>query len=390
VAQEISQTDSSERRWQGNQPPATPRLTDVAELGRCLVTGGAGFVGRSLVKALLAGGCQVNALVNRTQLKLDHPNLRLVHGNVTNADDMQRACAGVDTVFHTVGLVALMGGRFATDNYRKAAWLVNVKGTQNVIDACRTHGVKRLIHTSSVDVVFDGKPLPLMTEDLPYARRPKSVYGETKIAGEALVLKANEPGGLLTCTIRPDGIYGAEPSEVIDRFRSELAAGRLVARLGKPDTLQDNSEISSLVHGEILAALNLVPGGVACGQAYFIGDGEPMNSFDFFRPLIEGLGHPFPTRVIPANLLRPIVTAWEALHFLVGFPKPMLTPHELDKVTVTHYGSIAKARRDLGYEPLKTVAEAMQECLVYCKEAERSQRPAVAKKVKRRLKTRAF
>jgi 3beta-hydroxy-delta5-steroid dehydrogenase/steroid delta-isomerase len=265
--------------------PETPRLKHISELGRCLVTGGAGFLGRNLVKALLAGGCKVDALVNRTPLALEHPNLTLVRGDIASAADMQGACQGVDTVFHTAALVALLGGRFASARYRQAAWRVNVEGTQNVIDACTAQGVKRLVHTSSVDVVFDGKPQPLMNEEMPYAQHPKSVYAATKIAAEERVLAASGQSGLLTCAIRPDGIYGAEPNELIDRFHAQLAAGRLTARIGKPDSLQDNSEINSLVHGEILAALHLVPGGVAGGQAYFIGDGEPMNSFDFFRPL---------------------------------------------------------------------------------------------------------
>jgi nucleoside-diphosphate-sugar epimerase len=55
------------------------------------------------------------------------------------------------------------------------------------------------------------------------------------------------------------------------------------------------------------------------------------------------------------------------MHFTLGIPAPMLSPHELDKVSVTHYASIEKARRELGYAPKRSVAEAMQECLEYCK-----------------------
>jgi 3beta-hydroxy-delta5-steroid dehydrogenase/steroid delta-isomerase len=345
----------------------TGKLAEINELGRCLVTGGAGFLGRNLVKALLEGGCKVTALINRTALDLQHPNLTLVRGDIAKSSDMDRVCKGIDTVFHTAASIALLGGRFASAKYKQDAWRVNVEGTQNIIDACQAQGVQRLIYTSSVDVTFDGKTLPHMDEDMPYARRPKSVYAATKIVAEQRVLAANSEHGLLTCAIRPDGIYGAEPNEMIDRFHGQLAAGRLKARIGKPDTLQDNSHVISLVHGEILAALHLVPGGIACGQAYFIGDGEPMNSFEFFRPLVEGLGHPFPTQTISEGFLRPLVTLWESLHFLFNLPRPMLSPHELDKVTVTHYASLDKAHRELGYAPVITVAQAMQECLDYCK-----------------------
>jgi 3beta-hydroxy-Delta5-steroid dehydrogenase / steroid Delta-isomerase len=342
-------------------------LHDTRELGHCLVTGGAGFLGRNLVKTLLDAGCRVTALVSRTPLKLQHPQLTVLKGDICNAADMQRVCKGVDTVFHTAALIALLGGRFASKQYRQDAWSVNVEGTQNVIDACKVQGVQRLIYTSSVDVVFDGQPLPSMNETMPYAQRPKSVYAATKIEAERRVLKANGEQGLLTCAIRPDGIYGAEPNEMIDRFYGQLAAGRLQAKIGDGTTLQDNSQIANLVHGEILAARHLVQGGVACGQAYFIGDAEPMNSFEFFRPLIEGLGYTVPQKVISPGLLGPIVTVWQALHFLFGAPKPMLCPHELDKITVTHYASIDKARRELGYAPVINTAQALAECVEYCK-----------------------
>ena len=338
----------------------------VAQLGVCLVTGAAGFLGRNLVRRLLDEGLAVRALVRKSPLNLMHENLRCIRGDVCNLDDLMQVCEGVDTAFHTAALISLLGGRTVRRAYRERAWQVNVTGTQNVIDSCARTGVKRLIYTSSVDVCFEGKPLPDMNEALPYARRFKSVYAQTKAAAEKLVLEANGASGLRTCAIRPDGIYGAEPNEMIDRFVEQLTAGRLVARIGSSSVLQDNSHVDNLVHGELLAAQHLVADGAACGQAYFVADDEPMNSFEFFRPLIEGLGHPFPQREIPVRLLKPVTHIWQAMHFLLGIPKPMLSPHELDKVSVTHYASIDKARTELGYEPRRSVAEAMQECLKYC------------------------
>lgn len=339
----------------------------LAELGVCLVTGAAGFLGRNLVRRLLAEGLEVRALVRSTPLTIEHDNLHCATGDICNPDDLSRVCEGVDTVFHTAALISLLGGRTARKAYRERACQVNVTGTQNVIDACVKAKVARLIYTSSVDVCFEGKPIPNMTEALPYARHFKSVYAETKVAAEKLVIAADGTSGLRTTAIRPDGIYGAEPNDMIDRFVAELMAGKLVARIGSSSVLQDNSHVENLVHGELLAAQHLVEGGAACGQAYFIGDAEPMNSFDFFRPLIEGLGHPFPTREVPVWLLKPVTHVWQAMHFTLGIPAPMLSPHELDKVSVTHYASIEKARRELGYAPKRSVAEAMQECLEYCK-----------------------
>lgn len=349
-----------------NNPQYVAPLESTAQLGHCLVTGAAGFLGRNLVANLLEAGCKVTALINRTPLAQTHPDLVQLRGDVRDAQAMRTACEGIDTVFHTAALIALLGGRFASAAYRGAAWAINVEGTQHLLDAARACGVARFIYTSSVDVCFDGAGAPAMNETLPYARHPKSVYAATKIEAERRVLAAND-NTMLTCAIRPDGIYGAQPNEMIDRFYDQLRAGRLKARIGAGDTLQDNSQVDNLVHGEILAARHLVPGGIACGQAYFIGDGEPMNSFEFFRPLIEGLGYAFPERTVSAGFLRPLVNAWQALHFMVGAPRPLLSPHELDKVTVTHYASLDKARRELGYEPLISSALALAACVDYCR-----------------------
>ena len=62
------------------------------------------------------------------------------------------------------------------------------------------------------------------------------------------------------------------------------------------------------------------------------------------------------------------MTLWEHLHFRLGVPPPPVAPYELDKITVSHYGSIRDAERDLGYQPVKTQAQAMEECLPYCKD----------------------
>jgi 3beta-hydroxy-delta5-steroid dehydrogenase/steroid delta-isomerase len=281
---------------------------------------------------------------------------------------MLDACRGIDSVFHTAATIPLMGGRAATRKYREDAYATNVAGTKHTLSASQKQGVARLVYTSSVDVCFDGSPMPDMHEALPYARRVKSVYAATKIAAEKMVLEASGRGAPFTCAIRADGIYGAGSNEILDRFVAAVGSGRMRAAIGDASTLQDNSHVDNLVHGEILAARHLVPGGAACGKAFFITDDSPMNAFEFFRPLIEGLGYEFPKWRIPRAVLLPILTIWQFLHFRLGIEAPMMTPHELDKVSVTHFASIERAHQELGYQPIKTVAEAMAECLPYCRD----------------------
>ncbi len=214
------------------------------DLGRCLVTGAAGFVGSHLVKALLERGCRVRALIRNTPLGLEHPNLEYANADIQNADQMALACTGVDTVFHTAAFIATLGGSGVSSSYREQAFSINVDGTRNIIKACQDSGVRKLVHTSSVDVCFSGKEDLHMDEDTPYATRFTCLYTETKIEAERAVLAANNADGLLTCALRPDGIWGVGGSLMLDTLVQQLRDGKLVARIGGRGGLHDHVNIA--------------------------------------------------------------------------------------------------------------------------------------------------
>lgn len=331
----------------------------------CLVTGAAGFVGSNLVAALLGRGHRVRALVRNTPLDLEHPNLKRVNGDIQNATEMGQACDGVDTVFHTAASIATLGGSGVSSSYREQAHSINVGGTINIIEACQKQGVEKLVHTSSVDVCFNSEEDLEMGEDTPYADRVNCVYTETKIEAERAVLAANDANGLMTCAIRPDGIWGPGGSLMLDRLVEQLRAGRMVARIGGKGGLHDHVNIDNLVHGHLLAAGAMEPGSPVCGSAYFISDGEPAHMFDFVRPLFEGLGYEVPKLSIPVAPLRGLMGIWQWLHFKVGLPEPLFSPHELNKLTISHVINSDAAARDFGYEPVKSVADCMAECVEY-------------------------
>ena len=121
----------------------------------------------------------------------------------------------------------------------------------------------------------------------------------------------------------------------------------------------------NLIHGFILAAEHLVPGGTAPGQAYFINDGEPINMFDFSRPVVEACGQPWPKFRVPGRLVWFVMTVWQWFHFRFGLTKPLLEPLGVERLYLDNYFSIGKAQRDLGYQPLFTTEQAMAECLPY-------------------------
>jgi 3beta-hydroxy-delta5-steroid dehydrogenase/steroid delta-isomerase len=341
-------------------------MTSTSISGLCLVTGAAGYTGSHLVKALLDKGYSVRALIRSTPLDLQHKNLEQFSGDIRDAQQMLQACEGVDTVFHTAAMIATLGGSAVSKSYRYSARAVNVQGTVNVISACQATNVSRLVHTSSVDTCFAGKEnLHMDEQTTPYATDYKVVYIQTKIEAEKAVLAANGKEGLLTCALRPDGIWGPGGSLMMDMLVEQLRSGKMVSRIGGDGALHDHVHIDNLLHAHLLAADALVPGSIVCGKAYFVSDGEPARLFRFVRPLFEGLGYEVPKKSIPAAPLRAVLTAWQWLHFKTGISEPFISPHELNKATISHVVSSAAATRDFAYQPIKTVALGMSETVAY-------------------------
>jgi 3beta-hydroxy-delta5-steroid dehydrogenase/steroid delta-isomerase len=340
-----------------------PTLT--TDLGHVLVTGGSGFVGANLVTELLDRGLRVRSFDRAPSRLPDHHSLETVVGDITDPGDVARAVADVDTVIHTAAIIDLMGGASVTEEYRSRSFAVNVGGTEKLVHAAAAAGVKRFVYTASNSVVMGGQAISGGDETLPYTERFNDLYTETKVVAEKFVLAANGVEGMLTCSIRPSGIWGRGDQTMFRKVFESVLAGHVKVLVGNKDVKLDNSYVHNLIHGFILAAEHLVPGGTAPGQAYFVNDGEPINMFEFSRPVVEACGEPFPTFRVPGRLVWLAMTAWQFLHFRFGLPKPLLEPLAIERITLDNYFSIDKAKRDLGYEPLFTTEQAMADCLPY-------------------------
>ncbi len=340
-----------------------PSLT--TELGRVLVTGGSGFVGANLVTTLLDRGYQVRSFDRVPSPLPQHPQLEVLQGDITDAAVCATAVDGIDTVFHTAAIIELMGGASVTDEYRQRSFAVNVGGTENLVRAGQAAGVKRFVYTSSNSVVMGGQNIAGGDETLPYTHRFNDLYTETKVVAERFVLSQNGVGGMLTCAIRPSGIWGRGDQTMFRKLFESVIAGHVRVLIGPKSARLDNSYVHNLIHGFILAAEHLVPGGTAPGQAYFINDAEPINMFEFARPVIEACGQHWPRVRVNGPMVRAAMTGWQRLHFRFGIPAPLLEPLAVERLYLDNYFSIAKASRDLGYQPLFNTEQAMAECLPY-------------------------
>ena len=332
----------------------------VDDLGTVLVTGGSGFVGKNFVQTLLDRGLHVRSF-DLVPTDLEHENLTVIEGNICDAEIVAEAVKGVDTVFHTAAIIELKGGKNVTKAYRDRSYMINVEGTKGLLRALQQAGGKRFVYTASNSVIIGGEPLENACEETPYTKRFNDLYTETKVIAEKWVLAQNGQNGVLTCAIRPSGIWGPGDQTVFRIFFEQIINGVPVTRVGDGSALLDNTYVHNLIHGQILAAEHLLEGGTAPGQAYFINDGDPINMFDFAAPIIEACGAKIHNIKIPYWMVHGVMTLWQELHFKFGLPEPILPPLAIERIGVHNYFSIDKARQELGFEPIYSTEQGIEE-----------------------------
>src|SRR5215467_1534653 len=206
--------------------------TLTTELGRVLVTGGSGFVGANLVTELLDRGHHVRSFDRAASPLPAHPRLEVLEGDICDPQTVAAAVDGVDTVFHTAAIIDLMGGASVTEEYRQRSFAVNVEGTKNLVHAAQAAGVKRFVYTASNSVVMGGQRISGGDETLAYTVRFNDLYTETKVVAERFVLSQNGVGDMLTCSIRPSGIWGRGDQTMFRRLFESVVAGHVRVLIG--------------------------------------------------------------------------------------------------------------------------------------------------------------
>ena len=327
--------------------PAAPTFT-AEEIGPlCLVTGGAGYLGSKIVQRLVESGCRVRSLDLAPQKP--RAGVEVIQADLQNKELLKKACEGVNTVFHTAALISLLSTY--RGSVKDRVFGVNIEGTRQLLAAAAQAGVQAFVHTSSFNVALHPNPEGKKQDETSvYAKGNKDLYTMSKIAAEEAVLAADNINGMRTCALRPGGIWGSDTHSImIKSFLTQLAGGKFTVLVGSAEGLIDNTHAENLVDAQLLAARTLQhKPQVAGGQAYNITDDETINGMEWFRPLTEGLGYPFPQKHLPNGLMIPVAAAMEWMHYL-GAPEPLLSTRGMRNLSDKACLSIAKAQRDLGY-----------------------------------------
>ena len=317
-----------------------------------LVTGGGGFLGQAIVRALRARGDSVRSLSRQDYPALRDIGVEQVRGDVANAAAVSAAARGCDIVFHVAAKAGIWG---AYADYHRA----NVLGTENVIAACRQHGIRRLVHTSSPSVVFSGQDMEGVDESVPYPAHFEAHYPHTKALAEQLVLKANSPT-LATVALRPHLIWGPGDNHLLPRLIARAKAGQL-RRIGTQRKLVDTVFIENAADAHLLAADALAPGAACAGKAYFISNGEPIPLWDMVNRMLAAAGLPPVTRSVPVPVAMALAWGFESVARLTASERePRLTRFVVREMSTAHWFDIAAAKRDFGYVPRVSTEEGLR------------------------------
>jgi nucleoside-diphosphate-sugar epimerase len=309
-------------------------------IGKVLITGANGFIGRALAERYRADGAEVTGI----DLTAD-PDRGVIAADLTRPGPWQDALQRVDLVIHTAAVVSNTASM-------DLAWRVNVKATADLLAACVDAEVARFVQLSSVAAFgFD------FAEEVDETRplRPMgNTYVDTKIAGEHAVLACHGSGAMDCTIIRPADVYGPGSRPWVVLPLEMLAKGRFLLPAHGQGVFSP-VYIDDLVEGIVLAAANAE----GRGQIFTIGGGPGVPCAEFFGYHARMLGRDKPLPAVSTRTAMVIAETGRRVYQLLGLPTE-LGRGTIDMLSRRAGYSIEKARSVLGYQPRINLEDGMQ------------------------------
>ncbi|KAF2201118.1 hypothetical protein GQ43DRAFT_394942 [Delitschia confertaspora ATCC 74209] len=351
----------------------------TSSLGKVLVTGGCGFLGHHIVKLIVERhpATQVSVLDLRTELNRNsNTNVSYHNCDITSVGAVQQIFSKIqpDVVIHTAGANLIAKN--------EVHYKVNVDGTKNLLAAAEKTGVKVFVYTSSASVIYNPKTELINADEswpLVMGKDQPEYYTHTKAIAEKAVLEANRgETGMLTCAIRPAGIFGEGDVQTLPKMVSAYQKGQNKFQVGSNNNLFDFSYVGNIAHGHLLAVQALLHTQKMMptipldtekvdGEAFFITNGQPVYFWDFARAVYHEAGDTLPLSSVwkmSQGLMYLIGAILEWLFWILG-KTPNLTRQQVKYSCMTRYYSIKKAEKRLGYQPIVNLEEGVRRGVKY-------------------------
>jgi len=319
---------------------------------KALVTGGGGFLGGAIVRALLKRGDTVRSIQRGHYPDLLELGVDAIQGDLCKADDIDAAASGCDIIYHVAAMAGVWGDY---DKY----YLANVVATKNVIDACKKHNINYLVYTSTPSVVFDGTSEEGIDESTPYAETFFNAYQETKAEAEQLVLISNSEK-LKTVALRPHLIWGPGDRHLAPRVINRAKAGRL-RLVGNKENKVDSCYIDNAVDAHLLAGDDLQNNARCAGKAYFVSNDEPISMSDLINKILATVNLSPIKKRINESVAYYIGSIFERVYSLFKIEEePLMTRFVAKQLSTAHWFDLTAAKRDLSFTPEISIDEGMK------------------------------
>jgi nucleoside-diphosphate-sugar epimerase len=313
------------------------------------ITGGAGFIGGHLASTLLSLGCSISIIDDLSNSTAEHivelaelepKRVKFVHGSILDDAALAEALAGCELIFHQ----AAVGSVPLSIQNPERSWTVNAHGTLRVLQKARVVGASRVIYASSSSV-YGESMLPAGTGEVAGLRReslipmPVSPYGASKLAGEVLLRAWCRSFGISGVSLRYFNVFGPRQASdsayaaVVAAFSRRLLNNQPPVVFGDGKVARDFTPVASVVAANLLAATSSK---LFAGQAFNIGTGHATDIASLAARMAQRAGVP--------QLM------------------PEFAPPRPGDVAAS-VADISEARRELGYNPIGTLDDALGETI---------------------------
>jgi len=336
-----------------------------------LITGATGFIGPYLLERLISEGHTCRCLVRPgSEIKITHhPAVEIVNGDITKPETLTGTGDGVDYLLH----LATLGHMSNFTVTEKMFETINVSGTRNIMAEALRAGIKKIVHCSSVAAMGICDDLPATEESV---CNPHHAYGRSKLKAEKSVKTLVAEKKLPAAIVRFSMVYGpGDPRDILKLTR--MAKRGTFPQIGNKPKLTplihaedagNKPKLTPLIHAEdAVSGLLLAADHGRPGEIYLLTN-KNSEPFDNIRKIIqEALGTRRPTIHVPEFAALALATLIEKIFTLVGKTPPVARKN-IESTLADRVFSIAKAQKELGFEPRIDPAKGLKETVIWYKE----------------------